>query len=52
MRVACSLQGKKGHIVLDQFRTVDRSRLRKRLGKLTRSEAAAVLAVLAEMFAE
>ena len=51
-RVTCTFQGKKGQIVLDQIRTVDRSRLAKRLGALTKSQAASVLAVLAEMFAE
>jgi mRNA interferase MazF len=51
-RVACIFQGKKGQIVLDQIRTVDRSRLAKRLGTLTKAQGAAVLAVLGEIFAE
>jgi mRNA interferase MazF len=50
-RVACRLRGKNGQVVLDQLRTVDRTRLLKRLGKLDREAAASVLAVLAEMFA-
>lgn len=51
-RVACTFQGKHGQIVLDQIRAMDRTRLVKRLGKLTGGQGAAVLAVLAAMFAE
>jgi mRNA interferase MazF len=51
-RMACTFQGKRGHIVLDQIRTVDRARLVKRLGVLTAAQATALLATLAEMFAE
>jgi mRNA interferase MazF len=51
-RVACTFQGKRGHIVLDQIRTVDRARLVKRLGALSGASATAVLTMLAEMFAE
>lgn len=51
-RVACTFQGKKGQIVLDQIRTVDRARLMKRLGRASRVQAAAVLSVLGAMFAE
>src|SRR5579863_8928738 len=51
-RVACTFQGKRGHIVLDQIRATDRIRLVKRLGKLTGASAEGVLAVLNEMFAE
>ena len=52
MRVSCQFEGKRGQIVLDQIRTVDQSRLVKRLGKVSDSEARALLSVLAEMFAE
>lgn len=51
-RVACRFQGKAGLIVLDQIRTVDKTRLTKRLGKLDDKTAQAVLRVLGEMFAE
>lgn len=51
-RVAYTFQGKRRQVVLDQIRTVDRERLVKRLGKLGPAAASAVLAVLAEMFAE
>jgi mRNA interferase MazF len=50
-RVPCTFQGKKGQVVLDQVRTVDRARLVRRLGKLTPGQAGGVLAVLQEMFA-
>lgn len=49
-RVACRFQGKQGLIVLDQIRTLDRTRLLKRLGKIERRVQMDVLSVLAEMF--
>ena len=49
-RVPCRFAGKQGHVVLDQLRTVDRDRLRKRLGALTPATVGTVLTVLAEMF--
>ena len=51
-RVACRFQGKEGQIVLDQIRTVDKTRLVKKLGQISASEQKAVLDTLAEMFAE
>ena len=51
-RVICQFEGKSGLIVLDQLRTVDKTRLMKRLGKLSDDEQTAVLQVIAEMFAE
>ncbi len=51
-RVPCRFQRKSGHIVLDQLRTVDRSRLLKRLGRVAPGVQEEVLAALAEMFAE
>lgn len=51
-RIPLTFQRKKGQIVLDQIRTVDKTRLVKRLGKLDISTAAKTLAVLQEMFAE
>ena len=50
-RVSCKFQGKDGQIVLDQIRTVDKTRLAKRLGTISAATQKAVLAVLAEMFA-
>jgi mRNA interferase MazF len=51
-RVACRFQGKDGQIVLDQLRTVDKVRLIRRLGRVSKSTQKAVLTTLAEMFAE
>ena len=51
-RVPCRFQGKDGQIVLDQLRTVDKTRLVKRLGRISAPTQKAVLQVLAEMFAE
>jgi mRNA interferase MazF len=51
-RIACRFQGKQGQIVLDQLRTVDKTRLVKRLGKISPSAQNEVLATLAEMFAQ
>ena len=51
-RIPLTFQRKKGQIVLDQIRTVDKTRLVKRLGKLDASTAAKILAVLQEMFTE
>ncbi|HEX7314379.1 MAG TPA: type II toxin-antitoxin system PemK/MazF family toxin [Pyrinomonadaceae bacterium] len=50
-RVSCRFQGKQGQIVLDQIRTVDKTRLVRRLGKVDKHSQAEVLAVLSEMFA-
>lgn len=50
-RVSCRFRGREGHIVLDQLRTVDRSRLVRKLGRLERKVCPKVLEVLAEMFA-
>jgi mRNA interferase MazF len=49
-RVPCRFKGKDGQVVLDQLRTVDRSRLIKRLGRIGGKTAEAVLDVLREMF--
>lgn len=51
-RVACQFEGKRGQIVLDQIRTVDKARLVKHLGQIAPEEQQLVLATLAEMFAE
>ena len=49
-RVSCRFDGKQGRVVLDQLRTVDSERLRKRLGVIAPATLASVLAVLGEMF--
>lgn len=50
-RVACEFQGKKGQIVLDQIRTVDKLRLVKRLGRIDKRVQEEMLCVLQKMFA-
>ena len=50
-RINTFFEGKKGQIVLDQVRTVDKSRLVKVLGKIDEPIAGHVLKTLAEMFA-
>jgi mRNA interferase MazF len=51
-RVPCQFQGKDGQIVLDQIRTVGKSRLMKKLGVISLEAQKQVLVTLAEMFAE
>jgi mRNA interferase MazF len=51
-RIACHFGGKDGQVALDQLRTVDKSRLVRKLGTLSSEEQAAILADLAELFAE
>jgi mRNA interferase MazF len=50
-RVTTMFQGKEGQIVIDQIRTVDKSRLIKKLGVIGSSTEKRVLRVLQEMFA-
>lgn len=49
-RVSCTFEGKEGQIVLDQIRTVDKSRLEKRLGELGEEVQEDIISVLSEMF--
>ena len=51
-RVPILFQQKSGQIVLDQMRTVDKTRLVKKLGKLDPPTQQHVLQTLAELFAE
>lgn len=51
MRVRCRFQGVPGEVALDHIRTVDKSRLRKRLGKLDESTGKRVAEALLRMFA-
>ncbi len=50
-RVPCGFKGKRGYVVLDQVRTVDQSRLVRRLGVLDAKTTSEVLAVLQRLFA-
>ena len=51
-RVPCEFQGKDGQVVLDQIRTVDKSRLVQKLGRIDKDTQTEVLVTIAEMFAE
>ena len=51
-RVPCRFRRKQAQVVLDQIRTVDKSRLVKRLGALDEATRGVVLSILGEMFAE
>ena len=50
-RVACKFRRKQGQIVLDQIRTIDKTRLVKKLGTLDKQTQEKVLSILSEMFA-
>jgi mRNA interferase MazF len=50
-RVNLVFRGKRGQVVLDQIRTVDKGRLVKKLGTLSPGTAASVLDMLAQIFA-
>jgi mRNA interferase MazF len=49
-RVPIRFQGKRGQVVLDQLRAVDRQRLLRKLGTVTASTAQAASTTLLEMF--
>jgi mRNA interferase MazF len=51
-RVGVMHAGKKGLILLDQMRAVDKDRLAKRLGAISAKTLAATLSTLREVFAE
>jgi mRNA interferase MazF len=50
-RVRCEFQRKKGQIVLDQIRTIDKSRLVKKIGTVDPQVQAEVISTLQSMFA-
>lgn len=50
-RVSVTFDGKQGQVALDQIRTVDKTRLIRRLGKLPEARARNIAAVLQDMFA-
>lgn len=52
MRVAINFGNKKGYIVLDQIRTIDKNRLVKHLGVLDKNKGIETLKILREMFEE
>jgi mRNA interferase MazF len=51
-RVNCLFDDKEGQIVLDQIRTIDKTRLVKKLGVLDPETQKEVLAILQEIFSE
>ncbi len=51
-RIPCTFQGKRGQVVLDQIRTVDKSRFVRRLGTISPSVQKQVLSALQELFAK
>jgi mRNA interferase MazF len=51
-RIPVTHSGKQGLILLDQIRTVDKSRLASKFGELEPSTLSAVLQTLQEVFAE
>ena len=50
-RIQCTFQGKKGLILLDQLRAVDKSRLIQKLGMISQSAQAKTVNCLQELFA-
>ena len=50
-RVPCEFRDKKGQIVLDQIRTIDKSRLLKRLGAIDPQTQVEVISILQRLFA-
>ncbi len=48
-RVACKVANKDGSVATDQIRTVDKTRLGARIGKLSKQEVASLKQVLWEM---
>ncbi len=51
-RISCSFQEKKGQIVLDQIRTVDKKRLVKNLGSISSGTQKKTLSILQEIFSQ
>ena len=50
-RIACTFKGKNEQVILDQIRTVDKSRLLQKQGKVAKDVQERVLSILAKMFA-
>jgi len=50
-RISCTFKKKKGQIVIDQIRTIDKSRLIKRLGTIDPNTQLEVIEVLQRLFA-
>lgn len=50
-RIMCEFKGTKGQVILDQIRTVDKTRLVKKLGTISSSTQSFILQSLSEIFA-
>ena len=50
-RVACKFKKKKGQIILDQIRTIDKTRLIKKLGSIDPETQLEVISILQRLFA-
>ena len=50
-RISCTFKKKKGQIVLDQLRTIDKTRLIKKLGSINSETQVEVISVLQRLFA-
>jgi len=50
-RVVCKFKKKKGQIVLDQIRTIDKTRLIKKLGSINPETQLEVISILQRLFA-
>ncbi len=50
-RVSCTFKKKKGQIVLDQIRTIDKARLIKKLGTIDPETQLKVISILQRLFA-
>ena len=51
-RISVSFEGRRGLILLDQIRTLDKGRLARRLGAVTPRTLSGVLAILQAIFAD
>ncbi len=49
-RIPCTFQGKKGQIIVDQIRTVDKQRLVKKIGTISKKAQTKTLSLLQELF--
>ena len=50
-RISCTFQGKKGLVLLDQMRAVDKTRLVRKLGVISKNTQVKIVDCLQELFA-
>ncbi len=51
-RISINCAGRKGEICVDQIRTVSKTRLTKKIGKLSKKESSSLARLLTEMYGE